>query len=121
MDKKESYNLDKIPCELCKRVTPLVTIHHLIPRGTHSKRVKRKYGDECTTRKVLLCVACHRQVHYLFSNKELENELNSLELLRVNPDIQKYLKWIRNKDPNFLPSKGIRREMKTDRITIIYT
>ena len=96
-------------CELCHRITMFLTEHHLIPKATHSKRVKRKYGEECRTRKALFCIPCHRQIHYLFSNKQLEKDFNSLESLFANPDVMKYVDWIKDKPTNFLPTKGKRK------------
>ena len=102
-------NISSLPCEMCQRVTGFLTEHHLIPRATHSKKVRREYGEECNTRKAMLCVACHRQVHYLFSNKHLSKNLNSIDMLKADSEVDKYIKWIKNKPDDFVPRKGKRK------------
>lgn len=97
------------PCELCGRTTPSLTKHHLIPKARHNKRVKAKFGDECKKRIAMFCTACHRQIHYLFTHKELESEYNTIEALMGHPDVAKYAEWIRKKPDNFVPSKGKRK------------
>ncbi len=80
-------------CELCERDVERLTAHHLIPRQT----VKRKQADPGPT--VDICSPCHRQIHSLFDNKRLARELNSLEALRSEPQIARFLVWIRKQKP----------------------
>lgn len=70
-----------------------LTVHHLVPRQ-HSKRKKQEPGET-----INICSACHRQIHVLFDNKLLAKELNSLEKLSNEPQIQKFLAWVRKQDP----------------------
>ena len=70
-------------CELCLRESVRFTEHHLVPRSRGGK-----YGP-----KARLCPTCHRQLHAMFSEKTLANELNSIERLRADPDFAGYLKW----------------------------
>ena len=95
-------------CELCGRDVPNTTSHHLVPRSTHTKRVKRDLGEERNVR-ANLCVACHRQLHNLFENKTLGKDLNTLDAIRKNDDVVTYVKWIRKRPPDFVPKKGRRR------------
>jgi len=95
-------------CELCGRDVPGVTLHHLVPRATHTKRVKEELGED-RNRKASLCVACHRQLHYLFANKVLGKELNTLRVIRANPDVAKFVAWIRKRPGTFVPKKGKRK------------
>lgn len=77
-------------CELCQREMENLTIHHLIPRqknGHYSPKIK-------------ICSACHRQIHNLFDNTRLAQELNTLEKLRSEPQMWKFLSWVRKQDPN---------------------
>jgi len=46
---------------------------------------------------VPICRPCHDQLHALFTEKELEREYNTLELLLQHPDVQKWLVWIKKK------------------------
>lgn len=65
-----------------------LTVHHLVPR----QATKRKKANTGPT--VHLCSACHRQIHALFDNKFLAKELNTLEKLRNEPKMQKFLSWV---------------------------
>jgi hypothetical protein len=76
-------------CELCERPVGRVTVHHLVP----------KQHDGHDGPKVELCSGCHRQVHALFSNRVLAEELDSLEKLRSHPQVARYVRWARKQDP----------------------
>lgn len=76
-------------CQLCERECDRLTVHHLIPRQ-HTKRKKLDPGAT-----IDICSACHRQIHSLFDNRVLAAELNTLEKLKRNSDIQRFLAWIR--------------------------
>lgn len=91
------------PCALCGREETL-TRHHLIPRTRHRhKRNKRLFARDLVRQTVGLCPPCHRQVHALFSEKELEEKLRTVETLRGHPALQKFLEWIRKKPAGFRP------------------
>lgn len=77
-------------CPLCNRDILLNNFskHHLVPRSC---------GGKATAS---ICNTCHQQIHLLFSNKKLERELGSIEDLKNNKEVQKYIKWIRNKNPD---------------------
>ena len=78
--------IDEYVCELCRRIgVTKVTEHHLIPREEGGK-------DKMTA---WLCEDCHKQIHALYTNKELAVRLNSLEALENDEKISKYLKYIR--------------------------
>ncbi|KST62647.1 HNH endonuclease [Mastigocoleus testarum] len=77
-------------CELCERDVEKLTIHHLIPR-----QKKGHHGP-----KINICSACHRQIHTLFDNTRLAQELNSREKLINEAQMQKFIKWVKKQDPN---------------------
>lgn len=81
-------------CQLCEREIDRLTVHHLVPR----QAVKRKKADPGPT--VDICSACHRQIHNLFDNKELAKNLNTIEKLKAEPRMQKFLSWISKQDPS---------------------
>ncbi len=81
-------------CELCERAVDRLTVHHLIPR----QRVKQKKAEAGPTANI--CSACHLQIHALFDNKRLAKELNSLEKLRTEPQMAKFLSWIKKQKPH---------------------
>lgn len=76
-------------CELCDRQMEALTAHHLIPK----QNTKRKNADPSPT--IDICSACHRQIHSLFDNKHLAQELNSLEKLKNDSELQKFVSWIK--------------------------
>lgn len=86
MGKEEEREL----CPLCERNMLLqnLTKHHLVPKSC---------GGNVTEK---ICRTCHRQLHALFTNGELEKEWNSVEALKANMEIQKYLAWVANKNPD---------------------
>jgi hypothetical protein len=79
-------------CELCERECDRLTVHHLIPR----QQTKRKKLDPGPT--VEICSACHRQIHTLFDNRELAQDLNTIDKLREHPDFNRFLKWVQKQD-----------------------
>lgn len=81
-------------CELCQRQMAKLTVHHLIPRQT----VKRKQADAGAT--IDICSACHRQIHSFYSNLQLARELNTLEKLKNEPKMSKFLNWLSKQKPD---------------------
>ena len=81
-------------CELCGRSPITTTVHHLVPR--------EKGGALLPT--ALLCKACHRQIHALYTNNDLVSlGLTTIIRLRQDPRIVAYLKWIRKQPPGSEP------------------
>ena len=72
-------------CELCQREVDRYTVHHLVPKARGGK-----FGPTAN-----LCPTCHRQLHALFSEATLAEELHSIALLRSNPRVNSYLRWVR--------------------------
>lgn len=82
-------------CELCNRENfKNLTEHHLTPR--------EEGGSKLPT--INICSDCHRQIHALYTNKELAIRLNTLQDLKNDYKISKFLKYI-SKQPS---SKSIR-------------
>lgn len=71
-------------CELCNRDVPKITKHHLIPREHGGKDLPT--AD--------LCPNCHKQIHALYDNKYLSTKLYTIDLLKDDPAIKKYLNFI---------------------------
>ncbi len=86
-------------CELCSREVPELTRHHLVPRMRHRKRSALRRFDlrQMRVGVAMLCRPCHKQIHVLFSERELEQDYYTLERLRAHPDVGKFLEWIRDK------------------------
>lgn len=79
------HHTEKSPlytCALCEREVRQVSKHHIVPKSE---------GGRYT---VDLCAACHKTLHSFFTNETLANELNTLEALRQDPDVARYLAWV---------------------------
>src|SRR5437773_9418958 len=79
-------------CSLCPRHVPknLITLPHLKPKSRGGKAEHR----------TPLCKPCHKQLHATYSNKELDQRLNSLDLLRRADELQPFLRWIAKQKPD---------------------
>jgi hypothetical protein len=67
----------------------MITDHHLIPR-------ERGGGADDT---VSLCRSCHGHLHAIYDNKTLASDFATIEALRRDPQIQKFVRFIRKQDP----------------------
>jgi hypothetical protein len=85
-------------CRLCERDNQRLTEHHLIPRARHNKKVKRELESAERNRTVDICRPCHSQIHDLFTNKQLEREFNTIELLKAEESVQTWIKWVRKRN-----------------------
>ncbi|UOE93125.1 MULTISPECIES: HNH endonuclease [Bacillaceae] len=81
-------------CELCLRTDIEQTVHHLIPREEGGALLE----------KAMLCIPCHKQIHALYSNRELAIRLHTIEALQADEKIQSYLRWIK-KQPSTVLTK----------------
>ena len=83
-------------CELCGR-DHLITFHHLIPRSCHRNKWFRKNFElkDMRERGIDICRKCHSFIHRKFSEKQLGRELNTLEKIRQNEIVTRYVKWAR--------------------------
>jgi len=81
---------------LCKRFSARLTRHHLIPRTRHhNKKTRRNSTREEREQTVLFCSACHKQVHALLSEKELERDYDTAGKIAAHPEIARFLDWVR--------------------------
>lgn len=85
-------------CALCEREVSHLTLHHLVPREEGPAGRKSLNGVP-SPRLAEVCLACHRQVHALFDNGRLARELSSVERLRDESDMRRFLSWVRRQDP----------------------
>jgi len=70
-------------CALCEREVTRANRHHLIPRS------------EGGTITVDLCLTCHSTLHQFYTNRTLSKEFSTIEALRQDPEIARYLAWVR--------------------------
>lgn len=67
----------------------MITDHHLVPRERGGK----------AEHKVPMCRPCHGHVHAIYDNKTLAAVFDTIESLRRDPAIQKFVRFIRKQDP----------------------
>ena len=77
-------------CPICRHeyAQTELTKHHLVP--------KSRRGIET----VLICRNCHRQIHALYTEKELEREFGTLETLLTAGKMQPWISWVRKRKPS---------------------
>ena len=80
------------PCPLCGRpLAEPITRHHLIPPS--------KGGKDTPT--VAMHKICQTKVHAVFSETELKNYYHTVERIKENEEITKFVKWVSKKEPEF--------------------
>jgi hypothetical protein len=60
--------------------------------------VKRELESAERNKTEWICRPCHSQIHDLFTNKQLEREFNTIELLLAQESVQKWVKWIQKRN-----------------------
>lgn len=88
---------EEILCLICKR--PLGSAetysrHHLIP--------KSKGGRHTET--ITIHNICHQKIHSVISESELKREYNTVDKLLTHSELQKFIKWVAKKDPDYYQS-----------------
>ncbi len=86
--------LDSSCCLVCERTLKL-TRHHLYPRETHHTMLKKKKvaHKEELNETISICRLCHSTIHHMFTNIELANTFNTLEMLLSDERYLRYAKW----------------------------
>jgi hypothetical protein len=74
-------------CPLCNRLMYHVSDHHLVPKSRGGKET------------LAICCDCHRAIHSLFSNKELERKYNTVEALLSDERFSKMAVFLSKQDP----------------------
>lgn len=82
-------------CELCEREVSSTSRHHLIPRTLHTNKwFKKNFTREQMIETVDLCRPCHKQIHKLIPEKKMGRTYYTLEKLREEAQVAKFLKWL---------------------------
>jgi hypothetical protein len=93
-------------CELCDRDIPddLKSRHHLIPKSKGGKETQPLHQ------------ICHSKIHSLFSEGELAHVYDTIEKLKANEEIERFINWIRKKPIDYrdtnLMSNDLKRKKK---------
>ena len=92
-------------CEICNRPLGDIRIseHHLIPKSQKGSDV------------IPLHDICHAKIHHTFTNKELLNYYHTADRIREHEEMQKFIKWVRRKDPGFYDKNRDTAERKRKR------
>jgi 5-methylcytosine-specific restriction endonuclease McrA len=80
-------------CELCNReiIEGQESIHHLIPKSNNNGNGPM----------AILHSICHKQIHALFSNKQLAKTYNTISKLKAHKDVERFVKWVNKKPIDF--------------------
>ena len=92
-------------CVLCERPVPSsqVDAHHLVP--------KSKGGTET----VIMHRMCHRQVHALLTETELERHYCTVERLRAHEALARFVQWVKDKPDDFMERTRKSRRLRAGR------
>jgi hypothetical protein len=73
-------------CPICDRDLPSSerSSHHLIPKLKGGKN-----GPTIDIHRI-----CHSKIHSIFSESELANIYNTVDMLKSSSDIQSFIKWV---------------------------
>ncbi|GFE66254.1 hypothetical protein KIN_33280 [Litoreibacter roseus] len=81
-------------CPLCGRPIPphaKQSLHHLTPK------LKGGKGGPV----VLLHQLCHNEIHATLSEADLARNYNSIQALRLHPRLEKFIRWVSKRPPDF--------------------
>ena len=87
-------------CPICDRPMILgksVDKHHLIPKTFGGKEV------------TLMHRVCHQKIHSLFTERELQKTYHTVDAIRSHEEIKKFIKWLKNKPPEFYSTNREKR------------
>lgn len=93
-------------CPLCGRNMingPSIDDHHLIPKTFKG------------TEKIRMHKICHTKIHTSISERELQHYYHTIERLLEHEEIQKFIKWVKNKSPEFYVKNKDTRRRRTKR------
>jgi 5-methylcytosine-specific restriction protein A len=94
-------------CPLCERPIPAharQSLHHLTPKlkgGAHGATVR-------------LHQICHSAIHARYSEAEIARRLAEVEALRTDPEIARFLDWVRGKPDDFHAPTRMTRARRGD-------
>lgn len=90
-------------CQICGRemiAGNSINEHHLIPKTFKGKE------------KVTLHKVCHSKIHSVFTERELYNHYHTIERLREHPEMEKFIRWVEKKEPEFKARNRSTREKR---------
>jgi hypothetical protein len=92
IDIPESVPQEGAECPLCGRpIAEPANRHHLLPLSRGGRG----------TITILLHKICHDKIHSVLSEAELQRQYTTIEALQGHEEIEKFIKWVQNKEPGF--------------------
>jgi hypothetical protein len=79
-------------CPICERDMwkgDSINRHHFTPKCRGGKETE------------FLHRVCHNKIHSIWTEKELEKEFNDPNKVIANEEMQKFIKWVKKKEPDF--------------------
>lgn len=80
------------PCPICGRpmlAGPSVDRHHFVPKSRGGRETGHVHR------------ICHRKIHSLWTERELEQAWSDPETIRTHPAMRTFLAWLADKHPEF--------------------
>lgn len=75
------------PCPICDRPNYYSSDHHMVPKSRGGRATKT------------ICRDCHKAVHSVFTNKQLEKTYHTVEALMGHEGFAKMVAFIRKQNP----------------------
>ena len=90
-DAAQALVADEVICPLCERTIPPAQqdAHHLVPKSRGGHQTVRLHR------------ICHRQIHALLTEAELERAYFSVETLKQHEGLARFIGWVRRKPDDF--------------------
>ena len=96
----------ELVCPICDRKIPnsQKDAHHLVPKSKGGKTTQYLHR------------ICHRQIHALFSETKLAKELNTADAIKDQPEMQKFIEWVKSKPDDFYERTSKSKKLKSEKI-----
>ena len=90
-------------CPICDRKIPnsQKDAHHFVPKSKGGKTTQYLHR------------ICHRQIHALFSETKLAKELNTADAIKDQPEMQKFIEWVKSKPDDFYERTSKSKKLKS--------
>jgi len=99
-------------CPICGRDEGgEMQIHHLLPR-TYRTRTSDVHEKD---NKVIIHKMCHQKIHATFAEHELFTYYHTIDTIINNPEMAKFIRWIRKKPVDFYSKNNDTADRKRKR------